>query len=183
MNRDGRKINANKTLSITIIRSRTLQPSHPCLHISSEQIKNISCILLLGVTYDSKMTFEKHICSMSSTIAKKTGLLRKCFKTLTCYSAVTIFFFMVAFGPILNVMLPLDVSCQLPFKATRQSFELSIQLNIFLRHLFLIFIICVKLVLLTSYLVLFLRIIGIPYAFCLILPGSRGLPLIKTILL
>ena len=37
---------------------------------------------LLGVELDDKLTFEKHVRSMVSTIAQKTGLIRKCYKTL-----------------------------------------------------------------------------------------------------
>ena len=77
----GMKLNANKTHSMTISRSRTLDPPHPCLYISDEQIDEVSSLRLLGVIFDSKLTFEKHIRSLSSSIAQKTGLLRKCFKT------------------------------------------------------------------------------------------------------
>ncbi|KAK3894304.1 hypothetical protein Pcinc_001927 [Petrolisthes cinctipes] len=78
----GMKLNAKKTHSMIISRSRTLVPPHPCLHISGEQIEDVTGLHLLGVTLDPKLTFERHIRSLSSTIAQKIGLLRKCFKNL-----------------------------------------------------------------------------------------------------
>ena len=84
----GMKLNANKTHSITFSRSRTLDPPHPRLFISGEEIEELDDIRLLGVTLDSRLTFEKHIRSVSSSIAQKTGLLRKCFKTFACESTV-----------------------------------------------------------------------------------------------
>ena len=37
---------------------------------------------LLGVTLDDKLTFEKHVRNIASSIAQKTGFTHKCFKTL-----------------------------------------------------------------------------------------------------
>ena len=37
---------------------------------------------ILGVIFDSKFTFEQHLCSVSSSVAQKIGLLRKSFKLL-----------------------------------------------------------------------------------------------------
>ena len=70
------------------IKTRTLNPPHPCLSISGDHIKEVDNVRLLGVTLDSKLTFEKHIRSLSSSIAQKTGLLRKCFRTFACDSTV-----------------------------------------------------------------------------------------------
>ena len=41
-----------------------------------------SSLKFLGIKFDDKLTFEKHICNITSSIAKKTGLIRKCYKTL-----------------------------------------------------------------------------------------------------
>lgn len=84
----GMKLNAKKTHSIIISRSRTLAPPHPCLQVSGEQIEDVTHLRLLGVTLDPKLTFEKHIRSLSSTIAQKIGLLRKCYKTFACETTV-----------------------------------------------------------------------------------------------
>ena len=84
----GMKLNAIKTHSITISRSRTLDPPHPPLHISGNRVKEVDNMRLLGVTLDPKLTFEKHIRLLSSSIAQKTGLLRKCFRTFACDATV-----------------------------------------------------------------------------------------------
>ena len=89
----GMKLNSNKTHSITISRSRILNPLHPCLYILGEPIEEVDNLRLLGVILDSKLTFEKHIRSLSSSIAQKTGLLRKCYRTFACDSTVIKSFF------------------------------------------------------------------------------------------
>ena len=89
----GMKLNANKTQSIIISRSRTLFPPHPALYISDVQIGEVGNLRLLGVTLDSKLTFESHLRSLSSSLAQKTGLLRKCYKTFSNDSVVIRSFF------------------------------------------------------------------------------------------
>lgn len=64
-----------------ISRSRTQVPLHPPLYISGGRIDEVASFYLLKVTFDSKLTFEQHIRSLSSSIAQKAGLLQKCFKT------------------------------------------------------------------------------------------------------
>ena len=41
-----------------------------------------SSLRLLGVKIDNKLTFEKNICNIASSIAQKSGLIGKCYKTL-----------------------------------------------------------------------------------------------------
>lgn len=84
----GMKLNAKKTHSIIISRSRTINPPHPLLFIAGEEIKDVDSLRLLGVTFDPKLTFERHIRTLSSSIAQKVGLLRKCYKTFACDSVV-----------------------------------------------------------------------------------------------
>ena len=84
----GMRLNAKKTKSIIFGRSRTLNPPHPGLVVTDNVIEDVDSVRLLGVTFDSKLTFERHIRSVSSSIARKTGLLRKCFMTFACNSTV-----------------------------------------------------------------------------------------------
>ena len=78
----GMKLNPSKTRSIIVSRSRAHDPPHPPLFLCGSPLK-ISCSLkLLGVLIDGKLTFEKHLRSVASSIAQKTGLLRKCFRAL-----------------------------------------------------------------------------------------------------
>ena len=65
-----------------------MDPPHPSLYMSGDPIKEVDNLRLLGVILDSKLTFERHIRSLSSSIAEKTGLLRKCYKTFACDATV-----------------------------------------------------------------------------------------------
>ena len=40
-------------------------------------LKESDDLYILGVTFDSKMTFEKHLCSSSSAASQSLGILRK----------------------------------------------------------------------------------------------------------
>ena len=61
----GMELNASKTKTIIISRSRTTHPHSPSLIICGTVLKESDFRVLLGVTFDSKMTFEKHLCSVS----------------------------------------------------------------------------------------------------------------------
>ena len=55
----GMRLNAKKTNSIIISRSRTLFPPHPDLYILDDRLQNVEFLKLLGVTLDPQLTFEK----------------------------------------------------------------------------------------------------------------------------
>ena len=74
----GMKLNPSKSRSLIVSRSRTPQPQHPVLNVDNDVIPNFSTLKLLGVTLDSKLTFETHVRSVVSCISQKLGLLRKC---------------------------------------------------------------------------------------------------------
>lgn len=76
----GMKLNANKTQSMIVSRSRTLYPYHPDLHINNVILTTCQSFKILGVIFDSKFTFEQHVRSVSSGVAQKIGLLRKSYK-------------------------------------------------------------------------------------------------------
>ena len=77
----GMKLNPQKTQSMIVSRSRTLNPNHPSLVIGDTVLDNCNSCRILGVTFDNKFTFEKHIRSVSSSISQKIGLLRKSYRT------------------------------------------------------------------------------------------------------
>ena len=77
----GMKLNPKKTYSIIVSRSRTSQPPHPPLSLCGTVLEVSNSLKLLGVTIDDKLTFEKYLRSLASSIAQKTGLLRKCYRT------------------------------------------------------------------------------------------------------
>ena len=60
------KLNASKTKTMTVSRSCTMHPQSPPLTIGGTVLKESDDVVILGgVTFDSKMTFEKHFRSVS----------------------------------------------------------------------------------------------------------------------
>ena len=71
----GMTLNATKTMLVS--RSRTMHPLSPALSIGRTVLKESDCLVIQGVTFDSKMTFEKHLCSVSISASQRLGMLRK----------------------------------------------------------------------------------------------------------
>ena len=76
----GMKLNASKTQSLIVSRSRTVVPNHPDLVIDGIVLQTCMSFKILGILFDSKFTFEQHLRSVSSSVSQKIGLLRKSFK-------------------------------------------------------------------------------------------------------
>ena len=53
---------------------------HSDLLVGSTSLNSCEFFKILGVMFDSKFTFEKHIRSISSSVAQKIGLLRKSYR-------------------------------------------------------------------------------------------------------
>ena len=60
----GMKLNASKAKTMIVSRSRTMHPQSSPLTIGRTVLKE-SDDLILGATFDSKLTFEKHLRSVS----------------------------------------------------------------------------------------------------------------------
>ena len=73
----GMKLNASKTKTMIVSRSRTMHPQQPSLTIDGTVLKESVDIDILGVTFDSKLTFEKHLSSVSRAASQRLGILRK----------------------------------------------------------------------------------------------------------
>ena len=73
----GMKLNASKTKIMIVSRSRTMHPQSPPLTIGGTVLKESDNLVILGVTFDSKMTFEKHLRSVSRAPSHRLGILRK----------------------------------------------------------------------------------------------------------
>ena len=58
------KLNASKTKTMIVSRSRTMHPQSPPLTIGRTVLKESDDLVVLGVAFDSKMTFEKHLRSV-----------------------------------------------------------------------------------------------------------------------
>ena len=61
----GMKLNASKTKTMIVSRSRTMHPQSPPATIGGTVLKDSDDLVILGVTFDSKMTFEKHLRTVS----------------------------------------------------------------------------------------------------------------------
>ena len=71
------KLNASKTKTMIISRSRTMHPQSPPLTIGGTVLEESDDLVILGVTFDSKITFEKHLRSVSRAASQRHGILRK----------------------------------------------------------------------------------------------------------
>ena len=72
----GMKLNASKTKTMIFSRSRTMHPQSPPLTIGGTVLKESDDLVVLGVTFDSKMTIEKHLHSVSRAASQRLGILR-----------------------------------------------------------------------------------------------------------
>ena len=70
-------MNASKTKTMIATRSRTLHPQSPPLTIGGTVLKESDDLVILGVTFDSKMTIEKHLRSVSRGASQRLGIFRK----------------------------------------------------------------------------------------------------------
>ena len=73
----GMKFNPSKTKAMIVSRSRTMHPPSPPLTIGCTVLKVSDGLVILGVTFDSKMTFEKHLRLVSRAAFQRLGILRK----------------------------------------------------------------------------------------------------------
>ena len=71
------KLNASKTKTMIISSSRTMHPQSPPLTIGGTVLKESDGLVILGVTFDFKMTFEKHLRSVSRAASQRLVILRK----------------------------------------------------------------------------------------------------------
>ena len=70
----GMKLNASKTKTMIVSRSLTMHPQSPPLTIDGTVLKESDDLDILGVTFDFKLTFEKHLLRAAS---QRLGILRK----------------------------------------------------------------------------------------------------------
>ena len=70
------KLNASKTKTM-IVSSCTMHPQSPPLTIGGTVLKESDDLVILVVTFDSKMTIEKHLSSVSRAASQRIGILTK----------------------------------------------------------------------------------------------------------
>ena len=66
-----------RQMTMIVSRSRTMHPQSPPLTIGGTVLKESDDLVLLGMTFDSKMIFEKHLRSVSRAATQRLGILRK----------------------------------------------------------------------------------------------------------
>ena len=72
----GMKFNASKTKTMIVSRSRT-NPKSTRLTLDGNVLNKSDDLVILGVTFEAKMTFETHLRSVSRAAAQRLGTMRK----------------------------------------------------------------------------------------------------------
>ena len=70
------KLNSSKNKTMIVSRSRTIRPQLTPMTLDGTVLKESADLVILGVTFDAKMTFEKHLRSVSSAAAQRLGIVR-----------------------------------------------------------------------------------------------------------
>ena len=76
----GMKFNASKNKTMIVSRCRTMHPQSKPLIIGGTVLKESDDLVILRVTFDSNLTFEKHLRSVSRAASQRLGILRKSWK-------------------------------------------------------------------------------------------------------
>ena len=70
-------MNASKSKSMIVSRSRTMHPQSPSLTIGGTVLKEFVDLDILGVKFESKMTFEKHRRSVFRAASQRLCIFKK----------------------------------------------------------------------------------------------------------
>ena len=73
----GMKLDASKTKTMIVSRSHTVHPQLTPLTLDGIMLKESADLLIFGVTFNDKMTFEKILRSVSSAAAQRFGIMRR----------------------------------------------------------------------------------------------------------
>ena len=71
------KLNVSETKTMIVSMSRTMHPQSPPLTIGGTVIKKSDDLVIFEPTFDSKMTFEKHLRLVSRAASQRLGISRK----------------------------------------------------------------------------------------------------------
>ena len=106
----GMKLNATKTMIVS--RSRIVHPLLTPLTLDGTVMKASADLVILGVTFDAKMTFEKHLRSVSSAAAQRLGIMRKYYQVFHDRSLLlrSLWGFGIQFVVALTTLLVLNIS-------------------------------------------------------------------------
>ena len=73
----GMKLNASKTKTMIVSRSRTMHSQSPPVTIGRTVLKESDDLVILGVTFDSKITYEKLLRSVSRAASQRLDILEE----------------------------------------------------------------------------------------------------------
>ena len=90
------KLNESKTMTMIVARSRTMHPQSPLLTIGGTVLKESDDFVILGMTFDSKMTFEKR--SVSRAACQRHSVLRQVFYDRLLFGRCFSVFLLLVFG-------------------------------------------------------------------------------------
>ena len=71
------KLNGSKTKAMIVSRSRTMHPQAPPLTIGGTVLRKSDDLVILGVTFDYKLSIQKHLYLVSRAASQRLGILRK----------------------------------------------------------------------------------------------------------
>ena len=69
-------LNPNKTKALVVSRARTVSPSHGGLVLTGVSLRASLNLDILGLKFDSKLTFEDHVRGIVSRVSRRIGILR-----------------------------------------------------------------------------------------------------------
>ena len=71
------KLDVHKTKSMIVSMPHTMHPKSPPLTIRGTVLKESDDLDIFRMTFDYKLTFEKHLRSVSRAASQRLGILRK----------------------------------------------------------------------------------------------------------
>ena len=81
-------MDANKTKTMIVSSSRTMHPQSPALTIGGTVLNESDDLAILKVTFDFKMTFEKHLRSVSRKASQRLGIFHDTLLSMTTQTII-----------------------------------------------------------------------------------------------
>ena len=78
------RLNPKKKKTMMVSRSHTIAPDYGDLSLGDEEFDEVKSLRILGVTLDSKLTFESHLLDVSSKAVRSLGVMRQTGKLFDC---------------------------------------------------------------------------------------------------
>ena len=88
----GMKFYASKIKTMIVSGSCTIHPQSTPMSLDGTLLEVSGDLVLFGVTFDAKMTFEKHLFCVSRAVAQRLGIMRKFWQGFHDRSLLLLFF-------------------------------------------------------------------------------------------